>query len=83
MEVVVAYFKVLFQHLPGGNDENHVCQDSQLLEQELNPGPLEFVAGMFTMGTQHSVHCMEPDAVHVMALKFLSCLISFSDLLCP
>jgi hypothetical protein len=47
-EAVVAYFKVLFQHLPGGTEENNekVNQDKWSLGQYLNPGCREYKAGV-------------------------------------
>jgi hypothetical protein len=43
MKVVVAYFKLLFQHLPGGREKNHetkeACQESWSPNQNSNLQP--------------------------------------------
>jgi hypothetical protein len=41
-EVVMAWFKVLFKHLPGETEENH---DSWYQGLDLNPGALEYETG--------------------------------------
>jgi hypothetical protein len=42
---IMAYFKVLSQHLPWGTKENHrKIQDSQSLGQDLNSGPPKYKA---------------------------------------
>jgi hypothetical protein len=48
MEVVVVYFMVISQHLPGSTEEHHkpLSQDSQSLGRDLNQRPPEYEAGM-------------------------------------
>jgi hypothetical protein len=46
-KVVVAYFELLFQHLPGGNTCK-TCKDSHLLSWELNPGNPEHELRLLT-----------------------------------
>jgi hypothetical protein len=44
-EVIMAYFKMLSQYLPGGSEENHKNPHSG---QDLNPGLPKHKAGVLT-----------------------------------
>jgi hypothetical protein len=60
-EAVVAQFKVKSQHLPGGTEKTHknFIYDNPSPGRDLNPGPSEYEAGVFTNQPRRSVpHCI-------------------------
>jgi hypothetical protein len=51
-EVVMAQFKVLFQHFPGGTDKKtmkNLSRDSRSLSCDLNQRPPKYEAGVLTI----------------------------------
>jgi hypothetical protein len=56
MKMVVAYFKVLSQHLHGEAEKTtNTCQNSRSPDRDLNPGLPAWKAGVLTTGPRHSV----------------------------
>jgi hypothetical protein len=53
----VAYFKVLSRNLPGGTEGNmiNLSQVRRYPSQDLNPGPLEYEAGLLTTQSRSSL----------------------------
>jgi hypothetical protein len=68
-EAVVAYFKVLPQHLPGRTEESHgnLSQDSRPPGRDLNQRSLEYETGVLTARSRCSV-----DITCTRIVKYLS-----------
>jgi hypothetical protein len=58
VEEAVAYFKVLFWHLPGGlrKTTKDLSQDSRSPDRDLNPGHSEHEAGVLTTQPRLSIN---------------------------
>jgi hypothetical protein len=57
-KAVLAWFKVLSRHLPGGTQENHerLSQDSRSPVQDFNSGPPDYKAGVPTFRPRRFVN---------------------------
>jgi hypothetical protein len=57
VKVALAYFKVLYQQLPGKTEETmkNLSQENQSVIEISSPGPQQYEAEVMTIQLQHSV----------------------------